>query len=180
MPLTHTPVSSSSNRSSVACPSDLVGDAGMVRSSSIDLSDPRTYADCRTVFSGGMIRPLWASCGLDEDDAFQECLVRLIAKQRLPGSRYNPARSSLRTYLCRVFRGVLLNARENSRRRWGTKSVSHLASGHARLRGWSLEVDEVAEDREANDWGKRPQVQAFLDARRDVKENGIFADGSVW
>lgn len=180
MPLTHTPVSSSSNRSSVACPSDLVGDAGMVRSSSIDLSDPRVYADARCVFYGGMIRPLVAQSGLDIDDAFQECLVRLLAKQQLPRSRFDPSRSSLRTYLFRVFKSVLLNAGDTSRRRWSAQSRSYLASGHARLRGWSLEVDDVVEDVGAQTWGKRPSVEKVVREMEREKNRDLFSDGSVW
>jgi len=86
-----------------------------LRPTELDLNDPVQYACARAVFFSRHVRPLAMTVGEPLSDVFQECLVGLLRRQRSPGSRYDPTRASLASYLGVVFRSLVLHYRSTVR-----------------------------------------------------------------
>lgn len=151
-----------------------------LRPETLDLNDPVQYACARAVFFSRHVRPLAATVGEPLSDCFQECLVGLLRRQTLPGSRYDPTRASLASYLGVVFRSLILHYRSTVRHLCAPDRHQKRVSAYVESRGLSVSDsgDELFVEEE--EVGKRFSVEKVARALRDVRENGIFADGSVW
>jgi len=141
-----------------------------LRPAELDLSDPQQYACARAVFFSRHVRPLAETVGEPLSDAFQECLCGLLRRQRSPGSKYDPTRASLASYLGVVFRSLLLHYRAHERHLRSPDRLLRRAEAYAASRGLSVSDagDELVVECDQPEEGPRP---SFVAAR----ETALYA-----
>lgn len=141
-----------------------------LRPAELDLSDPQQYACARAVFFSRHVRPLAETVGEPLSDAFQECLCGLLRRQRSPGSRYDPTRASLASYLGVVFRSLLLHFRAHERHLRSPDRLLKRAEAYAASRGLTVSDagDELVVEVDEAEEGPRP---SFVAAR----ETALYA-----
>jgi len=80
-----------------------------------DLGDPEVLRVVRQVYRGRFRRHV-ASFGMDQDDAYQDVVLALVRKSRLPGSCWDPARGGLSTWAYVAIQGIVSNLIDQHKR----------------------------------------------------------------